>query len=217
MKVSREVFDIVKQRYIDEELKADCNFEIKNSNESYKIDVVDSTVMISQFVKSKIVKYVVYFTGAISSIIRFDGNKKIVYGYSTIHEGRLLNTKYYKDEKLHRLDGPAIEYTNPVWENYYYVGGHSINLAFFNKIRKNIKRGSLGNILYRYSFSELEIIKEFVLEMGSEIDLEKVNKYMLIKKLEGKNWQLLEKSYLHFKLKLLNYEGGIWEWKKNLI
>lgn len=187
MKVSREVFDIVKQRYISEELKTDCNYEIKNSDESYKIDVVDSTVMISNFVKDKIVKYVVYFTGAISSIIRFDGNKKIVYGYSTIHEGKLLNTKYYKDEKLHRLDGPAIEYTNPTWENYYYISGHNINLGFFNKIRKNLKRGSLGKILYRYSLNELEIIKEFVLEMGSEIDLEKVNKYMLIKKLEGQS------------------------------
>ena len=188
MEVSKEVFNIVKQRYIDNELKTDCDYEIKNSDESYKIEVVDLTVMISNFVKDKLVKYVVYFTGALSSIIRFNGNKKIVYGYSTIHEGRLLNTKYYKDEKLHRLDGPAIEYTNPTWENYYYVGGHNINLAFFNKIRKNLKRGSLGKILYRYSLSELEIIKEFVLEMGNEMDLEKVNKYMLIKKLEGQNW-----------------------------
>lgn len=188
MKVSREVFDIVKQRYIDNELKMDCDYEIKNSDESYKIEVVDSTVMISNFVKGKLVKYVVYFCERLSSIIRFYGNKKVVYGYSTIHEGRLLNTKYYKNEKLHRLDGPAIEYTNPTWENYYYVGGHNINLAFFNKIRKNLKRGSLGKILYRYNMSELEIIKEFVLEMGSEIDLEKVNKYMLIKKLEGQNW-----------------------------
>lgn len=188
MKVSREVFDIVKQRYIDNELKMDCDYEIKNSDESYKIEVVDLTVMISSFVKDKLVKYVVYFYGALSSIIKFYGNKKIVYGYSTIHEGKLLNTKYYKNEKLHRLDGPAIEYTNPTWENYYYVGGHNINLGFFNKIRKNLKRGSLGKILYRYSLSELEIIKEFALEMGSEIDLDKVNKYMLIKKLEGQSW-----------------------------
>ena len=113
MKVSREVFDIIKQRYIDEELKMDCDYEIKNSDESYKIEVVDSTVMISNFVKGKLVKYVVYFCERLSSIIRFYGNKKVVYGYSTIHEGRLLNTKYYKNEKLHRLDGPAIEYTNP--------------------------------------------------------------------------------------------------------
>lgn len=187
MKVNREVFNIIKRRYINNELKEDCDYEIKNSDESYKIEVVDLTVMISSFVKDKLVKYVVYFYGALSSIIKFYGNKKIVYGYSTIHEGRLLNTKYYKDEKLHRLDGPAIEYTNPTWENYYYVGGHNINLGFFNKIRKNLKRGSLGKILYRYSFNELEIIKEFVLEMGNEIDLEKVNKHMLIKKLEGQS------------------------------
>ena len=60
-------------------------------------------------------------------------------------------------------------------------------MAFFNKIRKNLKRGSIGNILERYGIEELEVIKEFVLEMGSERDLEKVNKYILIKKLEGKN------------------------------
>ncbi len=185
MKVSKEVFNIIKQRHINNELKIDCNYEIKNSDESYKIEVVEPTVMISEFVKNKLVEYTVYYDGVINNLIQYYGNKQIAYGYSTLHEGRLLNTKYYKDEKLHRLDGPAIEYTNPTWENYYYVGGHNISLAFFNKIRKNLKRGSLSNILQRYSISELEIIKEFVLEMGSEIDLDRVNKYILIKKLEG--------------------------------
>ena len=193
MKVSKEVFKIIKQRYLNNELKTDCNYEIKSSDESYKIEVVEPTVMISEFVKNKLVEYTVYYCGIVNNIIKYYGNKQISYGYSTIHEGRLLNTKYYKNEKLHRLDGPAIEYTNPTWENYYYISGHNISLAFFNKIRKNLKRGSLGNILERYSINELEIIKEFVLEMGSEIELDKVNKYILIKKLEG------------------------WKWKKNLI
>lgn len=185
MKVSKEIFNVIKQRYINNELKTDCNYEIKNSDESYKIEIVEPTVMVNKFVKNKLTEYKVYYDGKINNIIKFYRNKKIVYGYSTLYEGKLVNTKYYKDEKLHRLDGPAIEYTNPTWDNYYYVGGHNINLAFFNKIRKNLKRGSLGNILQKYSINELEIIKEFVLEMGSEIDLDKVNKYILIKKLEG--------------------------------
>lgn len=187
MEVSKEIFDIIKQRYIDEELIIDEDYEIKNSDESYSIRVVGKIVIVSRYNGNELIEDMLYQHKKMSNKIEFDGDKKIVYNYSTYHEGKIINIKYYKNEKLHRIDGPALEYANPTWEDYYYVGGRHISLAFFNKIRKNLKRGSLGNILERYEIEELEVIKEFVLEMGSEKDLERVNKYILIKKLEGKN------------------------------
>lgn len=188
MEVSEEIFDTIKQRYIDEELVMDEDYEIKNSDESYSIRVVGKMVIVSRYNGNKLIEDMLYQHKKLSSKIEFDGDKKIVYSYSVYYEGKIVNTKYYKNEKLHRLDGPAVEYADPTWENYYYVGGHHISLAFFNKIRKNLKRGSLGNILERYGIEELEVIKEFVLETGKETDLDKVNKYIMIKKLEGEKW-----------------------------
>ena len=52
---------------------------------------------------------------------------------------------------------------------------------------KNIKNGRIIHILNNYGYSELLIIKSIVQEIGNKEELDAVNKYILIRKLEGEN------------------------------
>lgn len=95
----------------------------------------------------------------------------------------LFSTHRYYNGNLHRTDAPAIIYTED-HKPAYYVEGVLINEHFFNKIIKNLKRGSIGNILSKYDLQDLKIIRSIVKEQGKAKDLEKVDNWIVIKKLE---------------------------------
>ena len=63
---------------------------------------------------------------------------------------------------------------------------------------KNIKNGRIIHILNNYGYNELLIIKSIVQEIGNKEELDAVNKYILIRKLEGESWWLLKKFYIKF-------------------
>ena len=52
---------------------------------------------------------------------------------------------------------------------------------------KNIKNGRIIHILNNYNYKDLLIIKTMVEEIGNKEELDVVNKYILIRKLEGEN------------------------------
>ena len=52
---------------------------------------------------------------------------------------------------------------------------------------KNIKNGRIIHILNNYDYNELLTIKSMVQEIGNKEELDVVNKYILIRKLEGEN------------------------------
>ena len=85
---------------------------------------------------------------------------------------------------LHRTDGAAIIYSNGGHKSTYYIEGTLINEHFFNKIIKNLKRGRIENILNEYDLQDLKIIRSIVEERGKAKDLEKVDNWIVIKKLE---------------------------------
>ena len=84
---------------------------------------------------------------------------------------------------MHRTDGPAITYSKN-HKSTYYIEGTLINEYFFNKIIKNLKRGRIENILSKYDLQDLKIIRSIVEERGKAKDLEKVDNWIVIKKLE---------------------------------
>ena len=84
---------------------------------------------------------------------------------------------------MHRTDGAAITYSKN-HKSIYYVEGVLINEHFFNKIIKNLKRGRIENILNKYDLQDLKIIRSIVEEQGKAKDLEKVDNWIVIKKLE---------------------------------
>ena len=100
----------------------------------------------------------------------------------------LFSTRRYYNGVLHRTDGVAIEYKDRKYHGYYYINGNYINNNFFNKMVENIKNGKIVNILNDYNYKELMIVKTVIEEIGNEKELDEVNKHILIKKLEGKNW-----------------------------
>lgn len=95
----------------------------------------------------------------------------------------LFSTHKYYNGNLHRTDGPAITYTED-HKPAYYINGVLINEHFFNKIIKNLKRGRIENILSKYDLQDLKIIRSIVEEQGKVKDLEKVDNWIVIKKLE---------------------------------
>ena len=94
----------------------------------------------------------------------------------------LFDVSRYYNGVLHKTDGPAIIFDK--YDPLYYVNGMLITEHFFNKVMKNLKRGRINNILGRYGLEELEIIRSIVEEQGKLKDLEKVDKWIVIKKLE---------------------------------
>lgn len=94
----------------------------------------------------------------------------------------LFDVSRYYNGVLHKTDGPAIIFDK--YDPLYYVNGTLITEHFFNKVMKNLKRGRINNILGRYGLDELEIIRSIVEEQGKLKDLEKVDRWIVIKKLE---------------------------------
>lgn len=94
----------------------------------------------------------------------------------------LFDVSRYCNGVLHKTDGPAIIFDK--YDPLYYINGMLITEHFFNKVMKNLRRGRINNILGRYGLDELEIIRSIVEEQGKSKDLEKVDKWIVIKKLE---------------------------------
>lgn len=95
--------------------------------------------------------------------------------------------RYYKNDKLHRVDGPAIEYKNRECEGYYYINGNSVDDKFFKKITRNIRNGQIVHILDNYDYDDLMMIKMMIEEIGNEKQLEVVNKYLVVRRLEDES------------------------------
>ena len=57
----------------------------------------------------------------------------------------------------------------------------------FLKITRNIKNGNVIHILENYDYYDLIIIKMMIEEIGNEKQLEVVNKYLVIRRLEDES------------------------------
>ena len=149
----------------------DHNFyRILNSNSIYEFENNDKELIMRKFIsdaKSKIY-----------------GDELYEY-YDSINN--LFSTRRYCNGVLHRTDGPAIEYNYKKHNGHFYVDGTWVNDNFFNKMVENIKNGKIVNILNDYNYKDLTIIKTMVEEIGNKKELDEVNKYILIRKLEGEN------------------------------
>ena len=84
---------------------------------------------------------------------------------------------------MHRTDSQAITYTEE-HKTADNINGVLINEHVFNKRIKNLKRGRIENILSKYDLQDLKIIRSIVEEQGKAKDLEKVDNWIVIKKLE---------------------------------
>ena len=141
-------------------------YKIINSNIIYEFENNNKELIIKEFIsdaKNKI-------------------NENELYEYyNSINN--LFSTHRYYNGNLHRTDGPAITYSKN-HKSTYYIEGILINEHFFNKIIKNLKRGRIENILNKYDLQDLKIIRSIVEEQGKVKDLEKVDNWIVIKKLE---------------------------------
>ena len=141
-------------------------YKITNSNIIYEFENNDKELIMREFIsdtKNKI-------------------HKNEIYEYYE-YVNNLFSTHRYYNGNLHRTDGPAITYSKN-HKSIYYVEGVLINEHFFNKIIKNLKRGRIENILSKYDLQDLKIIRSIVEEQGKVKDLEKVDNWIVIKKLE---------------------------------
>ena len=170
-KISFENFTNFKLEHLKYRGKDHNFYRILNSNSIYEFENNGKELIMRKFISDA------------KSKIRED---EVYEYYKSINE--LFSTHRYYDGILHRIDGPAIEYKDRKYHGYYYINGNYINDNFFNKMVENIKNGKIVNILNDYNYKELMIIKTVIEEIGNEKELDEVNKHILIKKLEGKNW-----------------------------
>lgn len=101
-----------------------------------------------------------------------------------VSPGELFCTSRYYNGLLHKTDGPAVIYES-TYKPAYYVHGRLITEHFYKKIMKNLKNGRIGNILERYKIYDLKLIRDIAEEQGTEKDLEKIDRQILILKLEN--------------------------------
>ena len=170
MIVVRKVFfkDFINFKLEHLKYRGKCHkfYKIINSNIIYEFENNDKELIIKEFISDA--KNKVY-------------ENEIYEYYESVNN--LFSVNRYYNGILHRTDGPAITYTKN-YKPIYYINGILINEHFFNKIIKNLKRGRIGNILSKYDLQDLKIIRSIVEERGKVKDLEKVDNWIVIKKLE---------------------------------
>lgn len=165
---------------------------VKELNRIYEINHLIKkgvTITESKIVdgKKELVSKKTYIDGKLSSECNYNGElstEKIYNDSSILRMGMGTVTRYYKNGKLHRMDGPAIDYEDEKYEGYYYINGRWVNNKFFNKMIKNIKNGRIVHILNNYNYKDLITIKVMIEEIGNKNDLEVVDKYLIMRKLE---------------------------------
>ena len=156
----------------------------------------------SKYSKNQKENYKFYKIIGTNTIYEFknNGDELIIKEYETIFEekikqdeefeyytspGKLFCTSRYHDGLLHRTNGPAIIYES-TYKSVYYIHGKLISERFYKKIMKNLKNGRIGNILERYKIYDLKLIRDIAEEQGTEKDLEKIDRQILISKLENR-------------------------------
>lgn len=168
-------------------------YYVKELNRLYKFRHLTSNGMIiteSKIVdgEKELVNSKTYIDGKLTAENCYDGEIRIEKRYNYLRmSGMGTVIRYYKNNKLHRIDGPAIEYEKRNCEGYYYIDGNSVDDKFFKKITRNIKNGNVIHILDNYSYYDLMIIKMMIEEIGDEKQLEVVNKYLIVRTLENES------------------------------
>ena len=189
--VTEAEYNEIKQQYLERKINTDRIYYVKELNVMYTFNYTSrSTLSIIETKiidgKKEVVSKETYIDGALYSKTYYNGEFSMKKIYNDADE--LDRTYYKKNDRLHRTDGPAIEYENEKHVGHFYVDGTCVNDIFFNKMVKNIKNGRIIHILNNYNYKELLIIKTMVEEIGDKKELDEVNKHILIKKLEGKSW-----------------------------
>ena len=188
--VTEAEYNEMKQQYLERKINIDRIYYVKELNVMYTFNYTSRSTL--SIIETKIIdgkKEVVskekYIDGALLSKIYYNGEFSIKKIYNDADE--LDRTYYKKNDILHRTDGPAVEYNDKKYNGHFYVDGVLVNDRFFNKMVKNIKNGRIIHILNNYNYKYLMIIKTMVEEIGDKKELDEVNKYILIRKLEGES------------------------------
>ena len=191
--VTEAEYEKIRVQHLVCETKRDQICYVKELNRLYKFRQLTSNGMAiieSKIVdgKNELVNSKTYIDGKLTAENFYDGEIRIEKRYNYLRmQGMGMIIRYYKNDKLHRIDGPAIEYQNRNCEGYYYIDGNSVDDKFFKKITRNIRNGRIIHILDNYDYDYLTIIKMMIEEIGNEKQLEVVNKYLVIKRLEDES------------------------------
>lgn len=191
--VTEAEYEKIRVQHLVCETKRDQICYVKELNRLYKFRHLTSNGMAiieSKIVdgKNELVNSKTYIDGKLTAENCYDGEIRIEKRYNYLRiQGMGMVIRYYKNDKLHRIDGPAIEYKNRDCEGYYYIDGNSVDDKFFKKITRNIKNGQIIHILDNYDYYDLMIIKMMIEEIGNEKQLEVVNKYLVIKRLANES------------------------------
>lgn len=191
--VTEAEYEKIRVQHLVCETKRDQVCYVKELNKLYKFRHLTSNGIViteSKIVngKKELVNSKTYIDGKLTAENCYDGEIRIEkrYNYLCI-SGMGTVVRHYKNNKLHRIDGPAIEYEKRNCEGYYYIDGNSVDDKFFKKITRNIRNGNVINILDNYDYYDLTIIKMMIEEIGHEKQLEVVNKYLIVKMLEDES------------------------------
>lgn len=191
--VTEAEYEKIRVQHLVCETKIDQICYVKELNRLYKFRHLTSNGMViteSKIVdgEKELVNSKTYIDGKLTAENCYDGEIRIEkrYNYLCI-SGMGTVVRYYKNNKLHRIDGPAIEYEKRNCEGYYYIDGNSVDDKFFKKITRNIRNGNVIHILDNYGYYDLMIIKMMIEEIGDEKQLEVVNKYLIVKMLEDES------------------------------
>lgn len=191
--VTEAEYEKIRVQHLVCETKKDQICYVKELNKLYKFRHLTSNGMV--IIESKIVNgeeelvnSKMYIDEKLTAENCYDGEIRIEKRYNYLRmQGMGVITRYYKNSKLHRIDGPAIEYKNRNCEGYYYIDGNSVDDRFFKKMIRNIKNGNVIHILDNYDYDDLTIIKMMIEEIGNEKQLEVVNKYLIVRTLEDES------------------------------
>lgn len=191
--VTEAEYEKIRVQHLVCETKIDQICYVKELNRLYKFRHLTSNGMViteSKIVdgEKELVNSKTYIDGKLTAENCYDGEIRIEkrYNYLCI-SGMGTVVRHYKNNKLHRIDGPAIEYEKRNCEGYYYINGNSVDDKFFKKITRNIRNGNVINILDNYDYYDLTIIKMMIEEIGNEKQLEVVNKYLIVRALENES------------------------------
>lgn len=191
--VTEAEYEKIKVQHLVCETKKDQICYVKELNKLYKFRHLTSNGIViteSKIVngKKELVNSKTYIDGKLTAENCYDGEIRIEKRYNYLRiSGMGTVVRYYKNNKLHRIDGPAIEYEKRNCEGYYYIDGNSVDDKFFKKITRNIRNGNVINILDNYDYYDLTIIKMMIEEIGNEKQLEVVNKYLIVRALENES------------------------------
>ena len=189
--VTEVEYNEIKAQHLAGKIIEDQIYYVKELNRLYKIDhllrIKSMIILESRIVddKEELINKKAYINGKLYSECHYNGEMSTEKIYNKTNKlGTKTVTRYYKHGKLHRTDGPAVEYEEErCGDYYYYVDGQWITKKFFNKIIKNIKNGNVIHILNDYSYKDLTTVKIMIEEIGNEKQLEVVNKYLVIRRL----------------------------------